>query len=138
MKYDLIAIAIYLLMVSIFDIRSRKIPLFMIGMGVLVDFILIICKGQFSISYCVSGILPGAVILIIAIVTRSIGIGDGIVISQAGLIMGYHLILETLMWSFLFTAGFSMVLIIISKSRKKTRIPFVPFLAAGFFMSVLI
>ena len=105
---------VYLTCLSVIDIRTRKIPIWLLGAGV------------------------GIAFLGISKITReAFGYGDGIVILILGICLGLWDLLIVLMVSFLGASLIAILLLVWSKGAKKQSMPFIPFLCIGYVAVIL-
>lgn len=126
-------IAIVLLWNSIYDWKYKKISLPVTGIGLLVTIAILIFSSQYTWKNAISGMSVGIFIIICSFLTRGqIGIGDGIISCFIGTGCGFFENLNILFCAFTLAAIVSAVLLIRKKVKKKTRIPFVPFLFIGY------
>lgn len=125
-----------LLIGSIYDGRVRCLPVWLLVVGLLGSMVIGICSafgGQLAWWELVTGLLPGAFFLVLAAVTREqIGYGDGLVLLMLGLILGLKRAIAVSLLALLGTFAVSVMMLLLRKAGKKTRLPFVPFLCAGF------
>lgn len=84
-------------------------------------------------------IIPGLVSLGLAFLTREqIGYGDGWVILLMGILIGVKRVLATVTAAFVLVFICSLILVVIRKAKKKTTLPFIPFLFAGYLLIIAI
>ncbi|MDD2362299.1 MAG: prepilin peptidase [Oscillospiraceae bacterium] len=76
-------------------------------------------------------------LLIIALITGGVGEGDVKLIAVCGLLLGWKLILLTMLFASVFAAIFGIVLIAIKKAKGKTQLPFGPFIAFSVIICML-
>lgn len=77
-------------------------------------------------------LIPGAIFIIFSFVSKeSIGMGDGIVILALGTLLGMEKTFKLLFFASCFASLFSVVLILLKKADRKSRIPFIPFILMG-------
>lgn len=131
----MIGLGLYLLSVSIFDIREKAIPvLFLVVGGLLtgagVTYSVIV--GEMTWYQPLLGMLPGAVLLVTAWITEKMGYGDGIVLLMIGGMTGYRGSLLVLCMGSFFASIFCVVLLAVRKVKKHSRIPYVPFLTGAY------
>ncbi len=82
--------------------------------------------------------LPGALTLLLACFTgESIGYGDGLVLLCLGCFLPVLEILNLCMMAITMAGLFALFLLTVRKKGKKTPIPFVPFLLAGYVVLLL-
>jgi len=132
------------------DIRHRSIHnAVLIAGAVLVGMLLIVdglCEegtANLILSHGVPwrnvwGVLPGAGLLFLSRVTNgSIGAGDGWLLCICGAALGLKMNLSLLFYALILAGGASVVLLVLKKVRKDTKLPFVPFLFGGYLLTLL-
>ncbi|MCI8463966.1 MAG: hypothetical protein HFG25_13660 [Lachnospiraceae bacterium] len=132
--------ACWLTILSIWDIRYKKVPVWMLGTGAAAAgaaLLYEIAEAAFDpISICIA-MLPGAVLMTAALYTDHAGWGDGIVM----LILGASLKREESLLAFCAGLGlaalFSLSLLVLRRADRKTRLPFLPFLALGMLICII-
>ena len=114
------------------DIKTRKvmmIPILGCYFLALLEYFLPI--GQNCVS--IIGILPGIMLIPISIVSKGeLGMGDVYLTIAIGLFMGIKGTLEILMIASGIAAVYSLIMLILKKVDRKTRMPFVPFILSGY------
>ena len=129
-------IALILLGVAAFcDCRARKIPL----VWVLLLFGCALIRAAHALTHggnaphtLLLAALPGAALMLLSVCSgHAMGLGDGLVLLAAGPVFGFAPTLTALMIAFFCSALVSALLLACKKADRKTRIPFVPFLAAA-------
>lgn len=121
---------IFLVICAVYDLKTKTIPVWLLILFALSGFIPTIrnLEEPFWLAF-----LPGAVLLAIGYCTKeSIGFGDGVIVLILGLFTGYRLCLSSVIAGFVLTAVFSAALLICKKANRKSRVPYIPFLTAGF------
>ena len=124
----------YLIILSIHDIRTRKIPAvwLVIGGVAALAYLTYLCLCQ-PFSELWPEILkswgPGVLMLAAGRVSGKIGTGDGCVLLVAGSIVGSEKIMVVFMVSLLLASVTAVVLLIFCKAGKNHKMPFMPFLA---------
>lgn len=118
-------ITIYLLLLSVLDIRKKKIPLLLLLIPLVVLFIILWLNGKAKRALC--GMIPGIFSCLLSFfLPGSIGLGDGILIIVYGTYYGWE---KACIWSFF---SFWLVAIygicISMKKQRKKKLPFIPFL----------
>ncbi len=105
-------------------------------LGVVLASLLLLCGGCFGKAGWQSrlgGVAVGIVVLMFAYFSKeAIGVADGIIISVCGVAFGLY---ETVLLCFLaavYAAGYAVVLLLLKKAGRKSRIPFLPFLLLGY------
>ncbi len=122
------------------DIRSREIallPILACGMISLVKVAWDFYCGVADPVDLLLSLLPGALFLIIALVSREgIGYGDGLLLLSAGPALGFVTAALGATTAVFASGMISGVLLTLRRVGRKTKLPFVPFLAFG--MGVMI
>lgn len=127
-------ILIFLAILSLEDIREKKISVNTILLGALIAIICRFLGGQTSGIEIVGSLIPGVLLLLLSIMTKeSIGKGDGIVVMVLGLWIGGQMTLLVVCLA-VWMAGIFAVVCLIRKKREL--IPFTPCLLMG--MEVLL
>ena len=80
----------------------------------------------------IGGILPGALLLGLALLSRKAGMADGIVLVCNAVGEGYFFGMTELLTALLLLAPVSGGLLILKKAGKNDRLPFLPFLTVGY------
>lgn len=123
---------------SIADIRSRRIPVYIlisVNLAVL-GYQLLIEKGD--VWLIAGGIGIGVLFLLVSMVTREgMGYGDSWIILILGIYLGLWKILEVLLAAFFFLLAAAVICLSVKKMSRKYKLPFIPFLAAGYLFSIL-
>lgn len=128
----------YLLGLTAFDIRSRRLPVCLLaaGAGAAAAYQMIssTVPGMLSLA----GAAVGIVFLAVSKVTEeAFGYGDSLLIFVLGIYLGFWDLLCLLVVSFTLAAGFAMIVLAVRHFKRKTVFPFVPFLSAGYFVMIL-
>lgn len=129
---------LYLGILSVYDIKTRKIPgwLFYVGMG---GVILLKCLYKnISLLQAGIGIGIGVIFCIISKVTEeTFGMGDSYLITILGGLVGAWNLLYILAYAFLFSASYSIILLVRKRFRRNLQIPFVPFILFAYILWVV-
>lgn len=137
-----VAALAFLIPCSIWDIRTRQIPVLWLVAGGLVS----LCAAGWSAMTGESGIVsmvfamsPGMFLLALSIVTeQQIGVGDGISAAILGLFLGAPMIYMVLMGALFLSSICAAVLLISHRGARHSRMPWIPFMAAGVIVSILL
>lgn len=122
----------YLFLLSIWDIRKRSLPLWMIGAGGVMAVIFQDVKGS-SIMLHMAGAAVGAAFLVISRMTgEALGYGDSLLILILGGYLGFWNVLYLLLIAYLLAAVFAGAALIRRRFSRNTAFPFVPFLTAAY------
>ena len=123
---------------SVMDIRSRRLPVQWLAAGSLLAAGYRMTAGKGDFWLVSGGIAVGLMFLLISRVTgEGLGYGDGYVILILGIYLGLWELLTMLAGAFFLLAVFSIAGLTVKKMSRGLRIPFVPFLTAGYMMSIL-
>ena len=123
---------------SVVDIRSRKIPVNILILAGLLVLGYQILAGKEDIRMVLGGICIGAVFLLISKATgEGVGYGDSWAVLILGIYLGMWGLIEVLFAAFLVLAAASVICLGRKKMSRKCRLPFYPFLAVGYFLSIL-
>lgn len=135
MIYSYIFLLLVLLVATVFDIKSKTIPIILIIISLPICAILFyynICKQKESLYLSLIAFIPGLLIIILNLVkVKLIGLGDGfLLIFCAACLTGRAFILATC-FSLLLCSFYSIFLIAVRHANRKSTIPFSPFLLSG-------
>lgn len=119
---------------SIFDIRTRHIPISGFVVVLIYSVISLICFDDRSLVWTdvLLSIMPGLVLMGLSVITEGkIGLGDGILIAEIGLGLGLELCVYMLAGALILNCVYAGAMLSIHKIGLHSRVPFVPFVAAG-------
>lgn len=132
-KIRIILIMLLLAFNSICDWKYREISIVVTLSGIIFSGLMVIFMPAYTIGEVLGGIGIGIFLMICSLITKGqIGIGDGIICCFTGLCGGFSDTLGMLLAGLFFSAAVSVVLLVTKKAERKTKIPFVPFLFAGY------
>lgn len=129
---EIVVAFLFLIIGSILDIKNKKLPLlYLLLFGI--AGILALCMGMpMEPAIIFRALLPGLFLLVVGAVTREgIGYGDGVVVLIMGLLLGAKLCAGAVLAGLFLSALCSCLLLILKRVNGKSRIPYIPFLAAG-------
>ncbi len=134
-----ITLGLFLLIEGMRDFKYKKISMRSViifaSLGVMMQLFL----DSESWKNLAGGILIGAGLWLLAWATRKkIGYGDAYVVAVIGVYLGWKEGLCLLLISLMLTSAFAIILLIAQKVKKKSELPFVPFLFGGFIMLLLL
>lgn len=135
-----ILFGVYLAYLSVEDIRKKSLPVPGIAAGLLFVPFFVITEGASNITLLdnLKGMIPGGLLIFISFLSRGqIGIGDGAVVLITGVAIGIGNIVIVLTGALLLISVFSMLMLLLGKLNRKSTLPFVPFVFAGY-LGVLI
>ena len=85
-----------------------------------------------------AGLVPGMLLLLTAFCTKeSIGYGDGMVLCVLGLFLGMRQSLAVCGMALVFAAVSAMIRLVFKRAGRKTELPFLPCLFAGYLLSLV-
>lgn len=119
----------YLSWLSLCDIRKKAIPLWMLAVGGLSVLLGLLRNGWNS--DIIAALLPGALLLLLSVLTDTVGKADGIVLMLLSSVCTDGRIWLLLCLSLIYIFLYSMILYI-SKKDLKRRIPYIPFLLIAY------
>lgn len=129
----IILLGIWLFICGIWDVKRKRIPVFLLIVGFLTSLVGIGLQCDFNIWTSLWGTSLGIILLLLNLTTKGqIGIGDGIIVSITGMYLGFTKNVILLMYGLFGAAICSMILLLFFQFSKKRTIPFVPFLFLGF------
>lgn len=117
------------------DIRKRAIPLWMLSAGGL-PVLLGLLRNGWNVSV-ITALLPGALILLLSVLTDTVGKADGIILMLLGSACTDGRIWLLLCLSLIYIFLYSMILYISTKDPKR-RIPYIPFLLIAYITTWII
>ncbi len=125
-------LAVLLLVGSGYDIRCRRIPLWLLAGALIATVVLVLIQGNPVEPLRLWGIVPGIVIGVVGKVTKAVGSGDSLLIFLLGYALGAWELFVLLSVAFALLAAVSVVLLVMKKIGRKGTLPFFPFALAGY------
>ncbi len=124
-----------LFMQSIWDIRTKKIPLWIsLGLGGCSFFYSLCCQRE-CLCFLLA-LLPGVCCLILSFCTReSIGYGDGILLCSLAMLYSLEEMTVLILIAVFLAGIIGVVLLTVFHKNGKYGLPFVPFLFLGWLLS---
>ena len=123
---------IALVLGSVMDWKTQRLPVWFMAVFGAGSLVLIAVQYPGDWQQKGIGILLGGSLLLVGKLSGCIGVADGVMVMIMGLLYGGAGCGEQLLIAVLLTAVIAVILIGSRRADAKTRIPFVPFLAAGF------
>lgn len=122
---------------SIADIKRKEISIrFFVILGSIAVIGCFLNSGQINFMV-VAGVVPGICMIIISKITdQSIGYGDGIILTEIGLLTGIGKGMLILAVALAVAGVFSLGMVVIKKVNKRYKIPFVPFLTIAYILVI--
>lgn len=130
---------VWLLALSVWDIREKRVPVWLLWIGGMVATGSLLCRQlQGGMDWLRAGraLMPGILLLLLALGTGKAGSADGVILMVLGILEGFESCLTICFGSLALSAVISGVLLAIKKVRRSTKIPFIPFMAAGWLLAV--
>ncbi len=133
----------YLILCSRWDYKWKYIPVWVLAVGTAVGLALFVGRalwlGEWNWSNALVGLLPGMCVSVLSFLSADqIGLGDGIVLLVIGWMLGFRMtILSAILGLFVATI-FGVGMVILKKGSLQTAVPFIPFLAVGLGISIII
>lgn len=128
-----ICLIIILGVICVFDLKRKKIPVYMLIVLAAAGIISNFTVGEFDIEKRIIAMLPGMILLIVSMITKQqIGYGDGMIILIMGLYIDIDDILSIVLSSFLLSSIAAIILMTVFKKKKNFEMAFSPFLLIGY------
>ncbi len=128
-----------MIVVSIMDIRERKVSTVLLAAGVLMAGAIAIgemfqnqLRWEKAAREILLGVLPGGFLFTAAYLTKKAGYGDGVVLTALGILHGYLTSAVILCISLFLLSVFSIILLLFKRVQRDTHIPYLPFLTAAY------
>ena len=130
---------IVLVIEALKDFRKKEVNIPILGIMAIAAMIMVFLGKDISVSNAIIGLAEGVLLILVSVMTKGqIGIGDGILLAACGLMLGGKDNMVMFFFACLSSAIVSVLIMIIKKADKKTKIPFVPFMIPGFLIMVLL
>ncbi len=131
---------LYLLLISVSDIKSRKIPSVLLKVGLLFSFLSVsarIISGPSTELFiramtALLGVVPGLMLVVLSGYSDKIGRGDGIVLMIIGMTENSTFSMILMCMACIVLAILSGVLMAFHKVSSKTRMPYIPFVTGAY------
>ncbi len=130
-----IVLIVLLLVASVVDFRIKEIHIaVIIGCGLLslVYSIAAVYLGECTVFDTLLALIPGAIMLLVSRLSRQrLGYGDGLMALAVAPVFGLEGVMFALFIAFSASGMLSIILLILRKAGRNTRIPFLPFMTVG-------
>ena len=134
-----IAFAVFLVVLSVADVRKKRLPLLLLLSGGFFIIAQSFCDRDISVISLAAGGMTGVFVVCVSMITKeAVGYGDSFLILIMGTFLGFWDILYLLMGAFLMAAVFSAVMLIKTRFDRKASFPFVPFLTIAYIGGMLL
>lgn len=130
---------IYLSVCLYTDIKNKNINLFLslIFSIIGLSFYLFSMTLHYNLFDFIFSVFVGILIIFLSMVTnKSIGKGDGLIFITIGSYLPFQFNISVLLYAFIFSALFSLVLIVFKKCTRKHMIAFTPFVYFGYLLYI--
>ena len=138
-----VLLIIYLLALSVSDIKTRKIPVILLRAGMVtvlfflaVQNLVLLPPSELigRVLTALLGAIPGLLLMILSFYSDKIGKGDGIVIMTVGLTENCTFSMVLICTACLGLAFFSGLLLCFHKVSGKTKMPYIPFVTGAYML----
>ena len=130
---------IYLFVMAVVDMKSRYLSVKILAFGGMLCIMSAFITTTVIWQSMAGGLLTGAVFVILSLLTRGqIGMADGIVLCMTGIVSGTAGNLAIIAWALILVAIVSTVLVLIKRLGRRSRIPFIPFIFAGYVLRCVV
>lgn len=139
--WGVILTAVCLIVMSIADMVNRKVPLWMLTVQAALAAGMLIwggVNGELSIGGICKALIPGIILVTIALSTKKAGWADGVVLLLLGIQTDYEKCMVAVLVALFLMAALSAVLLVFRKVKKDTKLPFIPFLTMGWFLGLFL
>ncbi|MCM1190124.1 MAG: hypothetical protein NC541_12605 [bacterium] len=129
----------WLAILSLCDIRKKSVPIWLLWLGAALAGGILVCGGEgepIRILSVLRALIPGALLFLLAAGTGKAGCADGIILMILGVAGGYKNCLMICMGSLFLAALVSGVLLLTKRVTRNTKVPFVPFMTAGWLIMI--
>ena len=131
----------YLGVLSVWDIKEKKVPLLILLAGWGIVLYSVVTKTPWNTwswpgeaFRLLPALLPGFILLIAAKITGKVGSADGMVLLQLSMLMEYPACVLLFWVSILLVFAFCVVMFLSRRVHKNSRVPYLPFLLASCFI----
>jgi leader peptidase (prepilin peptidase)/N-methyltransferase len=119
----------FLLLISIYDIKYKQVPMDVVMLTVLLGVVLLYFNPNVTLIESLVGVGIGGVLVLVSYFTKgAIGMGDAFVIGTIGILLGYKIALAVLLYTLVLCGLIGIFLMTFKKANRKTKIPMVPFM----------
>lgn len=128
-----------LVVMSIFDIKTKKIPIWILVVISISGITLWVVGNDKNLSGLMMSLVPGAIMTILSIVTKEkVGMGDAIVITCLGIGLGLEKCSFLVMIALFANFFFAGIMFLMKKVNRSTQLPFIPFITLGMGVMILV
>lgn len=129
---------IFLVICSLNDIKSRRIPVYVYLIFLVFSIIANVCADVPALIFAL-GMLPGAIMAVVSFISNEkVGYGDAAALAVLGSIYGIGTTVRICIFSMGAVFTVSVILLAAGNIRKNDEIPFIPFLLLGSIIEVAV
>ncbi|MBO4899018.1 MAG: prepilin peptidase [Lachnospiraceae bacterium] len=132
--WRMVAGIMILSVISIYDIRTRRIPVFGFAAVFAFSVVSLLCFRDEEIIWMdvLLSLVPGLMLIGLGVITEGkVGIGDGIIVALLGPALGFEKCVYMLTGALILNCIFAGVCMVLKKAGPRSRVPFVPFITIG-------
>ena len=130
-----IVVLLILIAASVEDLLRKEVSVLMpvlFGINSLSSVISSVLSGEFNCTDLFVSLLPGVLLLLVGVVTgQAVGYGDGIIMLCLAPALGTFNTCLCFAVAMAASAFVSIIILVLGKGDKNTRLPFVPFITLG-------
>lgn len=138
--WKFVILSIWLGILTVSDLRWKRVPVWLLVVSGIIMTIMSFVRYEWEIKGITElfwGWVPGALLLLTALTTKKAGIADGIVLLLLSMSSGYRECIVSFVLSFLFMSFLSLLLLVLGKVKGNSKLPYLPFLLAGYIVQAL-
>lgn len=138
--WKFVILSLWLGILAVLDLRWKRIPVWLLAVGgIIMTFVAVDqCAQEIkSTTELFWGLLPGVLLLLMAVATRKAGIADGIVLLLLSMPLDYRECIVSFVLSFLIMSFVSLFLLVLDKVKGNSKLPYLPFLLAGYILQAV-
>ena len=138
--WKFVILSLWLGILAVLDLWWKKVPVWLLVVGgIIMTFMSAYqyARGIKGPSELVWGLVPGVLLLLIAVTSKKAGIADGIVFLLLSLPLDYRECIISFVLSFLIMSFMSLLLLVLNKVKGNSKLPYLPFLLAGYMVQAI-
>lgn len=138
--WKFVVLSLWLGILALSDLRWKRVPVWLLTVGGIIMTFMSFnqhAQGGKNAAELVWGLVPGALLLLTAAVTKKAGIADGIVLLLLSLPLGYRECIVSFVLSLMIMSLISLLLLVLGKIKGNSKVPYLPFLLAGYMVQAI-
>lgn len=138
--WKFVILSLWLGILAVVDLRWKRIPIWLLTVGGIIVTFVSVNRYIQEIKNTVElvwGLVPGLLLLLMAVATRKAGIADGIVLLLLSIPLNYRECIVSFVLSFLIMSLVSLFLLVLHKVKGNSKLPYLPFLLVGYMLQVI-